>query len=164
MNELPTENGSPRGPGVRFPPPLLFVLPLGAGILLHRWLPLHLVDAQWRVFGVIAGWLLIGVWGGLSGWAIATFRRQRTAIIPNRPATRLVTWGPYRICRNPMYLALSALYLGVSVLVNTIWPVVFFPLVIALLYFLVIRREERYLSAAFGSEYEEFCAGVRRWL
>ena len=164
MNELPKDDDSPRHPGVRFPPPLLFVLPLGAGILLQQWLPLHLVDAQWRVVCVFVGWLLIGVWGGLSGWAIVTFRRQRTAIIPNRPATRLVTWGPYRISRNPMYLALSALYLGVSVLVNTIWPVVFFPVVITLLYFLVVRREERYLSAAFGSEYEEFCAGVRRWL
>ena len=164
MSELRIDDDSPRHPGVNFPPPLLFVLPLGAGVLLHQWLPLHLISARWRVVGVIVGWLLIGVWAALSGWAMVTFSRQRTPIMPNRPATRLVTWGPYRLSRNPMYLALSALYLGVSVLVNTIWSVFFFPVVLALLYFLVIRREERYLSGSFRNEYDSYCASVRRWL
>jgi len=85
-------------------------------------------------------------------------------MIPNRPATRLVTWGPYRLSRNPMYLALSILYLGVSILVNTSWPVFFLPVALASLYLLVIRREERYLSAAFGREYELYRSTVRRWL
>ena len=164
MSEWRIDDESPRHPGVRFPPPLLFVLPLGAGILLHQWLPLHLVAAGWRVVAVLVGWLLIGISAALSGWAMITFLRRRTPIRPYRPATSLVTWGPYRFSRNPMYVSLSALYLGVSILVNTIWPVFFFPVVIASLYFLVIRREERYLSSAFGSEYSSYCDSVRRWL
>ena len=162
--EVPTHDDSPPHAGVHFPPPLLFVLPLGVGILLHHWLPLHLAAVQWRAAGVIGGWLLIGVWAGLSGWALVTFWRQRTPIMPNRPVTRLVTSGPYRYSRNPMYLSLSALYLGVTALANSMWPIFFFPVVLTSLYFLVIRREERYLSATFGDEYDPYCASVRRWL
>jgi len=63
-----------------------------------------------------------------------------------------------------MYLGLSLLYLGVSILVNTLWPVLFFPAPLLSLTFFVIRREERYLSAAFGAEYELYRSRVRRWL
>lgn len=151
-------------PWVRFPPPLLFILPLGAVILLHQRIPLYILSSDWRAISVIVGWLLIGVRAGLSAWAMLTFRRQHTSIYPNRPATRLVTWGPYRLSRNPMYLALSALFLGVTILVNAWWPLFFFPAVIASLYFLVICREERYLSSAFEEEYAAYRASVRRWL
>lgn len=164
MTELPTEDGSPRHPGVHFPPPFLFVFPLGAGILLHQWLPLPLMAMRWKVVGVLAGWMLIGVWAGLSAWAVALFLRQRTSMIPNRPATRLVTWGPYRFSRNPMYLALSLLHVGVSILVNTMWPLFFLPVALGSLVYLVIHREERYLSATFGAEYKLYRARVRRWL
>ncbi len=170
MERPNAEEGMARGdeaplhPGVGFPPPLIFVLPLGAGILLHQWVPLHIVPAHWRAASVIVGWLLIGAWAGLSGWAMLTFWQQRTPVFPNRPATRLVTWGPYRLSRNPMYLSLSALFLGVSVLVNACWPFFFFPAVIASLHFLVICREERYLSTAFKEEYTAYRSTVRRWL
>jgi len=154
----------PADPGVRFPPPLLYVVGLGVGILLHRWLPLHLLPSQARIVGVLVGWLLVGFWAGLSGWAMVTFVRKRTSILPNRPATLLVTWGPYRFSRNPMYVALSALHVGVSFLVDTIWPVLLLPAVWVSLYVLVVRREESYLAATFGSEYESYCGRVRRWL
>lgn len=155
---------SPGHPGVHFPPPLLYTVGLGAGVLLHGWIPLHLVPSRWRVVGVLMGWLLIGFWAGLSGWAMVTFLQQRTSIFPNRPARLLVTWGPYGFSRNPMYLALSALHVGVSILLNTAWPLLFLPAVWASLYVLVIHREERYLAAAFGGQYESYCGRVRRWL
>ena len=155
---------SPSHPGVHFPPPLLYVIALGVGLLCHKWLPLYLTPPRLRVVGVLVGWLLIASWAALSAWAMVTFSRERTPIFPNRPARTLVTWGPYRLSRNPMYLALSALYLGVSILANTIWPVLFLPAVWPLLYFLVIRREERYLATAFGDEYESYRTRVRRWL
>ena len=80
------------------------------------------------------GWVLVALWAALSAWAMVTFLRERTPVFPNRPARRLVTWGPYRFSRNPMYLSLSVLYLGVSVLVNTIWPLLLLPMVWVALY------------------------------
>jgi protein-S-isoprenylcysteine O-methyltransferase Ste14 len=86
------------------------------------------------------------------------------AIIPNRPASTLVTHGPFRLSRNPMYLGLSLVYLGVTLLVNSVWPLLLLPLVIAILQPTVIRLEERYLGARFGTAYDEYCRRVRRWL
>ena len=63
-----------------------------------------------------------------------------------------------------MYLGLSVAYIGGSLLCHTLWPVLFLPLVITLVTVLVIQREERYLSAAFGSEYAEYADRVRRWI
>ncbi|NKB71736.1 MAG: isoprenylcysteine carboxylmethyltransferase family protein [Candidatus Latescibacteria bacterium] len=155
---------SPDHPGVHFPPPLLFVVPLGIGWQCNKWLPLALLPELWRAGQVMAGWGLIVVAGLLAGWAMVTFALRRTAIFPNRPATALVTWGPFRYSRNPMYIAMSVLYIGVSMLINTAWALFFLPGVWAALYYLVIRREERYLTSAFGAEYDAYRARVRRWV
>jgi protein-S-isoprenylcysteine O-methyltransferase Ste14 len=100
----------------------------------------------------------------LFGSAFAAFRRARTTIIPNQPATALVTGGPYRVTRNPMYVSLVALYLGVTLFVNSWWPVILLPLVILLVDRTIIAREERYLADAFPAEYGPYRARVRRWL
>ncbi|HEX6629907.1 MAG TPA: isoprenylcysteine carboxylmethyltransferase family protein, partial [Gemmatimonadaceae bacterium] len=84
--------------------------------------------------------------------------------IPNRPATRLATGGPYRLTRNPMYVSLAALYLGVALFANSWWPVALLPLVLLVVDRAVIAREERYLAAAFPDEYAAYRARVRRWL
>jgi protein-S-isoprenylcysteine O-methyltransferase Ste14 len=97
-------------------------------------------------------------------WGIATFANARTAIIPNQPASRLVSSGPYRYTRNPMYLGLSVAYLGGTLIVNSVWPLVVFPIVLGMLHSFVIAREERYLAAAFGAEYDAYRQRVRRWL
>ena len=93
-----------------------------------------------------------------------TFWRARTAIIPHRPASRLVRHGPYRFTRNPMYVALTALYVGLALLFNVAWPLVVLPVVLWLLWHVVIRHEERYLLFAFGGDYAAFTREVRRWL
>jgi protein-S-isoprenylcysteine O-methyltransferase Ste14 len=152
------------GPNVRYPPPFLFALGIVAGCLLYRVLPLPLTGPAARSAGALVGWLLVALGSGLSIWALATFRGARTSISPNRPASRLVTQGPFRLSRNPMYLGLSVVYLGVTLLVNSLWILLLFPLVIALLHLTVIRREERYLAATFGIAYDEYRRRIRRWL
>lgn len=63
-----------------------------------------------------------------------------------------------------MYVGLTVAYLGGVLICNTIGPLLFLPAVLAVLILAVIRREERYLEAAFGSEYTEYRRPVRRWL
>jgi protein-S-isoprenylcysteine O-methyltransferase Ste14 len=112
----------------------------------------------------VAGWLLVVLGAALAVWALAKFRAAGTTISPSRPASTLVTHGPFRLSRNPMYLGLSLLYLGVMLLVNSAWPLLLLPFVIAILHLTVIRKEERYLSATFGIGYDEYRRRVRRWL
>jgi protein-S-isoprenylcysteine O-methyltransferase Ste14 len=152
------------GPGVRYPPPLLFVLGIVAGWLLYRTFPLPLIGPAARSASALVGWLLVVLGTALSVWALATFRGARTAIWPNQPASTLVTHGPFQLSRNPMYLGLSLVYLGVMLLVNSVWILLFLPLVIAILHLTVIRQEERHLAATFGIAYDEYRRRVRRWL
>ena len=150
--------------GVRFPPPLLFVIGFLIGWLLDRYwhaLPLsRFAGSALKPFGLTA--LALGVL--LAVWGMVTFWRAKTAIIPHHVARQLVTNGPYRFTRNPMYTGLTIQYLGGAALVNSAWPIIVLPVVIFVLYKTVISREEMYLSDAFGAEYTGYVASVRRWL
>jgi protein-S-isoprenylcysteine O-methyltransferase Ste14 len=149
--------------GVHFPPPLLYVAGVAAGWGLHRWHSLPITaDASWVRTGLGAAGIL--AWLGLFLGAAIAFRRAQTSLIPNRPATAIVTRGPYRFTRNPMYVSLVALYAGVTLLMNTWWPFVILPLVVVAVDRAVIAREERYLASAFPAEYGPYAARVRRWI
>src|SRR5687767_9924386 len=152
-------------PGVPFPPPFLLVAGFLAGLALERWLlRIVLPDGRMRVVLVAGGWIAILIGLSLVFWALLTFFRARTAVMPHRGARRLVVEGPYTISRNPMYVGLSGLYLGLAMLFNVGWPILLFPAAILALDRLVIRREERYLLDAFGADYDAYCRRVRRWL
>lgn len=150
--------------GVRFPPPFLFVIGFLAGWVLDRYwhaLPLsRFTGSALKPFGFAA--LTLGV--VLAGWGMMTFRRAKTAINPHHSASQLVTHGPYRFTRNPMYTGLTIAYLGGSALLDSTWPVIVLPVVILILVETVISREEMYLTDAFGAEYTGYAASVRRWL
>lgn len=151
-------------PGVHFPPPLLFVAAFLAGWLFHREWPVAMLPDEWSTAREIAGALLVATGSALVLWALATFHRHRTAVYPNRPASRIVRDGPYRRTRNPMYVSMTLIYLGVATLMNVALPVLFLPVALLLLVRLVIAREERYLRSAFGEEYAAYCRDVGRWL
>lgn len=153
-----------RDPGVKFPPLLLFVLGFGLGILLYRFWPLGLVPGAPNRLSVGLGWGLFLLGTGLLLWALWTFWKARTGIYPTSPASHIVARGPYRFSRNPMYAALTAMYTGVALWADMLWPVVVLPIVLWLLWRLVIRREERYLAHAFGDSYASYRGRVRRWL
>jgi protein-S-isoprenylcysteine O-methyltransferase Ste14 len=157
------DNRTLEHPGVIFPPPLLFVLGFGLGWLLDRAVALRIFSTGPSDATIIGGCIVtaLGIAIGASGFI--TFLRHRTAILPMRAAARLVTTGPYRYSRNPMYVGMTVAYIGVVILTNITWPLVFLPVVLMALTFLVIRREERYLRGAFDSEYREYSSRVRRW-
>lgn len=150
-------------PGVRLPPPVVYATGVAAGWLLHlRW-PLALAGAgsRFRVLG-IAVCIASGL--ALATGALAAFRRARTTMLPHRPAAGLVTSGPYRFTRNPMYVSLVLLYLAAALWINSWWPIFLLPLVALVIQRTVIAREERYLAGAFTTEYAAYRRRVRRWL
>lgn len=157
---------SPSNPGVKFPPPFLFLLGLGVAWLLEtRVARIHLAGgAESSRLVELPGLALLLAGLLLILWGLYTFARVRTGIIPVRPATQIVKHGPYRFSRNPMYAGMATVYFGGALIVNSGWALVILPVVMAAIYQLVIRREERYLSAAFPDEYEDYRRRVRRWL
>jgi protein-S-isoprenylcysteine O-methyltransferase Ste14 len=153
-------------PGVPFPPPFIPASVFLIGLAIERW-GVRLRWSEWigaRVPLVVMGWLLILVGLGIGAWAITTFVRARTTVLPNQPSNALVTSGPYQFSRNPMYVGLTTLYVGLALVFDLVWPVLLLPLAIAGLRYLVIRREEYALERAFGEEYIRFKVRVRRWL
>ena len=156
--------GSLTSPGVRYPPPTVFVVAFLLGLALDRWVLRLRLDAVSRSVLVIGGWLLIAAGLLVLLWALLTFLRARTGIMPSQSARAVVATGPYRFSRNPMYVAMSAIHVGLSLLMSVAWPLILLPLALAALYALVIRREERYLGDAFREEYAAYRARVRRWL
>ena len=161
---MPDVRGRIAHPGVRFPPPTLFVAGFFVGWLMHRAWPVSLFPGGRSATTAAAGWILIALGLGLTAWGLLTFLRHHTAIMPHRPASRIVQSGPYRYSRNPMYVGMAAAYLGGVLLTNMFWPLLLLPLSILGLTMLVIRREERYLGDAFGAEYAEYRKRTRRWL
>ena len=130
-------------PGVKFPPPLFFVLGYLAGYLVHREHPLWLLPpGDWRWLGMV--FLVTGV--TLIADFVARFRRAATTIRPDQASTTLVTTGPFRFTRNPAYLGWVLIYVGASLLLNSLWPLAILPLVIISVQGHVIRREEQFLE------------------
>ena len=142
------------------PPPLIFALPLVAGLVLHHFRPQTVLPPAWSH---LLGPLLL-VLGFLGLPAVLAFRRAGTHPEPWKPTTALVVTGPYRFSRNPMYVGMTLFYLGISLWVNSLWPLLLLPLVLVVVRRGVIAREEAYLERRFGDEYRNYRARVRRWL
>lgn len=100
----------------------------------------------------------------LFSWALLALYRAGTNIPTNLAATALVTSGPYRFSRNPIYLGLAIGFVAVAAWLNSAWFLVMAVLFVGLITAGVIAREERYLRDKFGAAYLDYCDDVRRWL
>lgn len=98
-------------------------------------------------------------------WAFVLFRREDTEIQPTSPTNRkLVTAGPYQFTRNPMYLGLVVLSLGIAIWVG-VWPMFIAPVaVFATANSVHIPFEEAKMRRQFQAEYDDYVARVRRWV
>lgn len=141
-------------------PPVWLILHLLAQAALHRWLPLAtLIGPPWINLGLLPGF--VGV--TLILWSLALFLHHGTPARPFTESTALVTTGPYRASRNPIYLGLTLILVSVAVFLGTASPwlaVASFVLIIRRQF---VLREEALLRARFGAEYEAWCRRVRRW-
>jgi len=148
-------------PGVIARPPLIYAAALLVALLL-RWirpwpiLPPRLVP--WIGLALVALGLAIAIPGRLA------LKSAGTNVNPSKPTTAIVTRGPYRFTRNPLYIALTCLYVGLTLAFDTGWGLVLLVPVLATMHFGVVLREERYLEGKFGEEYRQYRGRVRRYL
>jgi protein-S-isoprenylcysteine O-methyltransferase Ste14 len=151
----------PDNPGVRVPPPALYAFAVLVGYVLNRRWPLRIGGGA-TVQAL--SWILSAASVALMVSGIGNFRRWGTSIVPIQPATTLVTSGPYRFTRNPMYLGLAVLTVAFGLFMGSWWPVVLLLPVLLVVRVLVIGPEEQYLERRFGGEYVGYKRRVRRWL
>jgi len=148
-------------PGVRVPPPLVFLGALGIGLGLSMWVPTPYLG---RAIARPLGGVLTGIGVLLALSAMSAFIQARTNLRPDRPSSALVRTGPYRFTRNPMYLSLTIVYVGVAIVNESLWSLLLLPLVVAFIRTQVIGKEEAYMERRFGADYLSYKSEVRRWL
>lgn len=147
--------------GVIAPPPLIVAIPLIAGLVANWMRPLPMFSGP---AGIWIGIILVMTGLSLIATGVVEFSRAKTAVVPFSPTTAIVSSGPFRFSRNPLYLGFVLIYIGVSLAANTWWPLFLLPLAILVLQRGVIDREERYLERKFGTGYTDYKARVRRWI
>jgi protein-S-isoprenylcysteine O-methyltransferase Ste14 len=159
---LTVEDNRVDAPSFRIWPPLAIGVPFAFGVVLTATLgdPVSVASALARWTGA----LLVGAFVNWNGWTLLVMAWRRTSIVPGGPTTVLLQVGPFRRSRNPLYLGLLALDIGLSLLLPSFWALVFVPIGGAALFWGAIRPEERYLSAKFGADYGAYRDRVRRWM
>jgi protein-S-isoprenylcysteine O-methyltransferase Ste14 len=146
---------------VKIHPPILLLLHLFAVILLNKFLPLFLVFPKILEW---IGYVLVLVGLGLAFNAVSRFMRAHTTVDPHGSVNTIVTSGPYRFSRNPIYLGFVCMLIDFPFIFRIYWGLILSPLFIVLMNMLVIQHEEAYLEKKFGDEYTSFKSRVRRWL
>jgi len=152
-----------KGPGVYVPPPLFYVITFIAAVLIQGKIPLSDVQFQLRITKIGGITLLIIALFFLFR-SLRQFFLSKNTIILIKPASSLQTTGIYKISRNPMYVGLAIVYLGITCLIGNWWNIILFPLLLLIVQEYIIKREEKYLELEFGQDYEEYTRKVRRWL
>jgi protein-S-isoprenylcysteine O-methyltransferase Ste14 len=151
-----------RGANVYFPPPLIFIgfIVLGA-LLQYTIAPIPFPGDAWiRIIGVI-----IAVAGlAFIFSALATFKRTGQDPKPWTPSPELIVQGPYRWTRNPMYVGLTCILVGLGLALNNPWFSLLAVVALLVVHFIAVLPEEKYLKEKFGSNYEQYRRKVRRYI
>ena len=147
-------------PGVIVFPPALLLGTILLSVLLNLIWPLYFTPMAWMK---VAGGLLFILGGFLAGWGRRTMVRAGTNVPPHKPTLAVVTNGPFRFTRNPLYCGGTVAYIGLSVGFNLIWALILMVPMLWVLNWGIVRREERYLEKKFGDSYLAYKARVPRW-
>jgi protein-S-isoprenylcysteine O-methyltransferase Ste14 len=148
--------------GVIAPPPLIYLGGILIALAIDRWWWHCQIfgSTEWRWSGLVL--VVAGI--GLIVAGRRALLAAETNINPFKPTMSIVTAGPFRFTRNPLYLGVTLLYCGLTLVSNTWWGFVLLVPVLLLIHFGVVAREERYLERKFGDGYREYRARVRRYL
>lgn len=152
-----------KGPGVYIPPPLFYILIFVTAVILQQIIPIP--DKIFQLWTIkVAGIFFLFAALFFLYRSLRQFFQSKNTVILIKPAKALETSGIYRISRNPMYVGLTFVYLGITCLIGNWWNIILFPLLFVIVQEYVIKREEKYLVLEFGQQYEKYRRNVRRWL
>jgi len=152
-----------RGANVKFPPPLIYVIWILAGIgayyaVARASLPID------RTTSALCGLVIVVIGVAIVAPARIHFSRTGQSPIPWKPSPELILQGPYKFTRNPMYVGITIIQIGLGIGFNNLWISLFAPLALLTTHFVAVLPEERYLSEKFGESYKTYLTRVRRYL
>ena len=154
------KNDTKRTSGVRVPPPITFAVFFIAGWSLNF---LYYISLTIGLLEALVGIFLVVFSFPLAIWATLVMKKKQTPVSIFQPTTEIVQTGPFRYVRNPIYLSLVILYLGLGLWLELVWPLLLLPIAILTVHYRVILKEERYLEVRFGEQYLAYKKKVRRW-
>jgi len=144
-------------------PPLLYLAAVAGAVILYVVYPATF--PVWaKPVAALAGVAILTAGIILDVNAIRTLARARTTVMPHRASSALVTEGPYRFSRNPIYLGNTLALVGLALVFDVPWFLLTAPLAAIAVDRLAIRREEAHLEARFGEDWRAYAARVRRWI
>ncbi|MDD2816719.1 MAG: isoprenylcysteine carboxylmethyltransferase family protein [Thiotrichaceae bacterium] len=143
-------------------PPVLYLSAFCMGGMIHLIYPQSILPFN----GILQylGIFLLIVSATLAGWAFISLRNLGTSPDPRKHSLMLSTQGAFGFSRNPIYVAMTGLYLGMTLIINSLWLLLLLMPLLWLMHWGVVLREERYLLNLFGESYIQYQATVRRWL
>lgn len=143
------------------PPPLIYIFTLLIGIGFNYLWPTSLLPSSWAF---TVGAVLIVVSILIMPPVLLSFRRATTTFDVNKAASTLITDGPYRFSRNPTYVSLTLLYIGLGAIFNNVWILILVVPLFLVIDLWIVRREETHLEEKFGEAYRRYKSATRRWL
>jgi protein-S-isoprenylcysteine O-methyltransferase Ste14 len=145
-------------------PPLLFLGALGLGSILSLAVPLGPRIGSANRLALLAGLAFVAIGFALVALSARRFRLAGTSVVPGQPTTALVSAGPYRFTRNPIYIGFILAYFGLSIVLTSMWVLLLLIPILFILQHGVVLPEEAYLERKFGEAYRKYRARVPRWL
>ena len=155
---------------VRGNPPLFYLLSLAVSLAIHYLVfPLPLTFpatsfVQGSTLRVALGIFISLIAPVILASTVAQYRRTGNEINPSTPTASIITTGPYRFSRNPIYFGLALLQTSIAIGVGSLWALASVIVTLLLVHYLAILPEEEYLEGKFGDEYREYKRAVRRWI
>jgi protein-S-isoprenylcysteine O-methyltransferase Ste14 len=150
-------------PGVYIPPPLIYAAIFVSSVFLQKKVAIDDSLFQ-KQFTIVAGIIFFILALFFIGRSLLQFVHSKNTVLTIKAASSLQTTGIYQITRNPMYLGLVIVYLGLTCFIGNWWNIIFLPLLLFIIQEHVIKREEKYLARRFDKEYSDYKQEVRRWL
>ncbi len=142
-------------------PPTYFIILFVLSIALNFIFPIkEIVYAPFTFLGIIA----IGFGIVMNLWSVSLFKKRNTTVIPHGTPTSLTTSGPFRITRNPIYLGMTAILLGIAIFLGSLVTFVFPIIFVVIIHTRFIPMEEKNLERIFGKKYKDYKRKVRRWI